>query len=228
MQRAARLHALTEELRRGAERGRTADQLAVRLEVTTRTVKRDISALQSAGVPIESRAGPGGGYFLDRAASLPAVNFTVAQAIAIALALAMNRDAPFAEDGRAALAKLLDVMDPESRRRAEEVGARVWVRGSAHSSSAIRRAIEECVERRRLVSLRYLDDDGVRSDRRVEPHMLAHTGGRWYLIGWCRTRDAVRWFRLDRVADAATTSESFEPRPADVFGEPPRDAFAVR
>lgn len=228
MKRSARLHALSEDLRRAADRGRTAEQLAARLEVTTRTVKRDVATLQSAGVPIESRAGPGGGYFLAAAASLPPVNFTAAQAIAITVALAMNGDAPFAEDGRVALEKLLDVMDAESRRRAEELGSRVWVRGSPHSSAAIRRAVEEGVESGRVVSLRYVDDEGNRSDRRVEPHMLAHTGGHWYLLGWCRTRAGVRWFRLDRVSEATVTTDTFDRRDPAVFGEPPRDAFAVR
>ncbi len=228
MDRAARLHAVTEDLRRAGDRGRTAGQLAARLEVTTRTVKRDISTLQAAGIPIGARPGPGGGYFIAGEASLPAVNFTVAQAMALAVALATSQDAPFARDGQAALEKLLDVMDPASRERVEELGAKVWVRGADRSTATIRHAIEEGVERGRVVSLGYSDADGLRSDRRVEPHMLAHTGGHWYLIGWCLTRNDVRWFRLDRVTDAAVTTQSYEPRDPAVFGEPPKDAFAVR
>ena len=73
------------------------------------TVKRDVSALQQAGVPIWATAGPGGGYALDAAATLPPVNLTPAQAVAVAVALAEAPDAPFAVDGRAALQKVLDV-----------------------------------------------------------------------------------------------------------------------
>ncbi|NMN95149.1 helix-turn-helix transcriptional regulator [Antrihabitans stalactiti] len=228
MQRAARLHAIMEELRRVGDRGRTAEQLAHLLEVTTRTIKRDIATLQAAGSAIAAQAGPGGGYFLIGQPSLPPVNFTSAQAVAIAVALAMNRDAPYAQDGRAALAKLLDVMDPASRQQVEKVGARVWVRGADGSAATIRRAIEEGVERNLVVSLGYTDGDGNRSLRRVEPQLLAFTDGHWYVIGWCLTRNAVRWFRLDRVTDAAVTTRQFEPRDPAVFGEPPADAFPIR
>ena len=228
MQRAARLHAITEELRRAGDRGRTAEQLAHLLEVTTRTIKRDVATLQSAGSAIAAQAGPGGGYFLIGQPSLPPVNFTAAQAVAIAVALAMNRDAPFAQDGRAALAKLLDVMDDVSRQQVEEVGARVWVRGADSSVATIRRAIEQGVERNRVVSLGYTDAEGNRSLRRVEPHLLAYSNGRWYVIAWCLTRNAVRWFRVDRVSDAAVTTTPFEPRDPAIFGEPPADAFPIR
>jgi predicted DNA-binding transcriptional regulator YafY len=228
MQKSARLHAIAEELRRVGDRGRTADQLADLLEVTSRTVKRDIATLQSAGSPIAAQAGPGGGYFLIGQPSLPPVNFTAAQAVAIATALAMNRDAPFAQDGRAALAKLVDVMDTASRRQVEEVGARVWVRGSDSPAATIRRAIEQGVERNRVVSLGYTDGDGNRSLRRVEPHLLIYTYGRWYIVGWCLTRDAARWFRVDRVTDAAVTTTRFEPRDPAIFGQPPADAFPIR
>jgi predicted DNA-binding transcriptional regulator YafY len=93
MNRTDRLHALGEELRRAGPRGRTASQLATWLEVSTRTVKRDAAALQQAGLPVWAQAGPGGGYVLDAVATLPLVNLTPAQAVAVAVALAAQRDA---------------------------------------------------------------------------------------------------------------------------------------
>src|SRR4051795_10889395 len=129
--RTDRLHALTEELRRTGPRGRTAGWLAGWLEVSARTVKRDVSALQQAGGAIWATAGPGGGDGLGAGAPLPPVNLTPAQAVAVAVALAGAPDAPFAVDGRAALQKVLDVMGPAARVEAEWLAGRVWVRGSS-------------------------------------------------------------------------------------------------
>ncbi|MFE4502608.1 helix-turn-helix transcriptional regulator [Rhodococcus sp. NPDC056743] len=234
--RAARLHALLEELRRRGDRGSSATRLAAQFGVTSRTVKRDIETLMESGSAIEGRSGPGGGYRLIGRATLPPVNFTVPQAVSIALALTAVGDAPFADDGRAALAKLLDVMDTDSRARVEELSGRVWVRHGEQEeadeeSGVNRRAIEQALERKCVVSLRYIDGDGAESTRAVEPHLLAHTRDRWFLIGWCRTRDAVRWFRLDRIQKATLTKVHFVPRETALFGEPPptaRSAADVR
>jgi predicted DNA-binding transcriptional regulator YafY len=204
--------------------------LAALFEVTTRTIKRDIAVLQSSGAAIQATAGPGGGYGIIGNGMLPPVNFTPAQAVSVALALRACRDAPFSTDGRAALAKLLDVMDEESRERVERLGAKVWIRRDADSGGAeprIRRVVEVGVQRDLMVSLRYVDRDGGRTERVVEPHLLAHTRGSWFLVAWCLTRSGVRWFRLDRVSDATLTGRSFVPRDPALFGEPPGDARTV-
>ncbi|MGY1715217.1 helix-turn-helix transcriptional regulator [Geodermatophilus sp. SYSU D01106] len=227
MNRTDRLHALTEELRRAGPRGRTAGRLAAWLEVSTRTVKRDVDALQQAGVPIWASSGPGGGYVLDAAATLPPVNLTPAQAVAVAVALAGAGDAPFAADGRAALEKVLDVLGPEARAEAERLGGRVWVRSGAGRPDPAP-VVEEALARRRVVAITYRDRAGTASRRRVEPHLLARTGDRWYLIGWCRERDAPRWFRWDRIEAASLTTETAPERDPAAYGTPPPDARAVR
>ncbi|MGC0364285.1 putative DNA-binding transcriptional regulator YafY [Rhodococcus sp. 27YEA15] len=227
MDRAARLHALLEELRRRGDRGSTCARLAEEFGVTTRTVKRDVETLMRSGAAIEGRSGPGGGYRLVGRATVPPVNFTVAQAVSIALALTAAIDAPFADDGRVALAKLLDVMDDESRSRVEELRGRVWIHDKherAVESGANRRALEYGLEHHLVVSLQYTDGDGAESVRLVETHILAKNEDHWYVIGWCRQRNGVRWFRLDRVRRATLTREVFEPRALTVFGEPPSRA----
>ena len=227
MNRTDRLHALTEELRRAGPRGRTAQRLAAWLEVSTRTVKRDVDALQQAGVPVWASAGPGGGYVLDAAATLPPVTLTPAQAVAVAVALAGATDAPFAVDGRAALEKVLDVLGPQARAEAERLGGRVWVR-SREGRPDPASVVEQALARRRVVALTYRDREGTASRRRVEPHLLARTGDRWYLVGWCRERDAPRWFRWDRIESAALTTEPAPERDPALYGTPPPDAHAVR
>lgn len=146
MNRSDRLYALVEELRAAGPRGRTAAWLAARFEVATRTIKRDVAGLQRAHVPIGAQGGPGGGYMLDAAATLPPVTFTVREATAVAVALVTQPDLPFGDDGRSALAKLLGAMSPESRENAARVVGRVWVRhggGRSAGRSPVTRTLDD-------------------------------------------------------------------------------------
>jgi predicted DNA-binding transcriptional regulator YafY len=233
--RTDRLYALTDELRRAGARGRTSAALARRFEVSPRTIKRDVLALQESGLPIWAQGGPGGGYVLDAAVSLPPLNFTAAQAVAVAVALASVRHAPFAADGGTALAKVFDVLDAGSRDRAAALGSRIWVNddpldpppGATSGPAAGARVIEEALHRRLVVALDYQDSAGTRTRRRVEPMIMALTYGHWYLIGWCRDRDAVRWFRWDRVRDAHLTKDPAPERDLSAIGEFPPTARPV-
>jgi predicted DNA-binding transcriptional regulator YafY len=108
--RTDRLYALVEELRAVAPRLRRSAQLAARFEVSVRTIERDLLALQVAGVPIWAQPGPGGGYAVDPAHTLPPVNFTAAEATAIATALATPGATPLPQAARTALQKLVAAM----------------------------------------------------------------------------------------------------------------------
>jgi Predicted transcriptional regulator len=123
--RTDRLYALVEELRAVSPRRRSARELAARFEVSTRTIERDISALQQAGVPIYAEPGRRGGYVLDATMTLPPVNFTPAEAVAIALALSLTGDRPFAGHARTALRKLVAAMPRPDGERARDIAARV-------------------------------------------------------------------------------------------------------
>src|SRR5687767_11770652 len=110
VRRTDRLYALVEELRVRAPRPVSRSRLAQALEVTPRTVERDILALQQAGVPIWSQRGRGGGYALDSHWSLPPLNFDATEALAVITALAAARTLPFADAGRRAQQKVLAAM----------------------------------------------------------------------------------------------------------------------
>lgn len=224
MRRAERLHALSEMLRRSGSRGHTAERLASELEVSVRTIKRDLAALERSGTPLWSRPGPGGGYGLVAGASLPPVSLSPAQAVALLAAVAAASDAPYADLARAGVRKIVDVLDPRTRTRAEELAGRVWVDAPRPSSRAVRSALEEAMADQRVVRIRYTSATGTTTTRDVEPMLFASTNGRWHLIGWCRLRDAVRWFTVDRIERAAVTATPCEGHTIDEVGTPPPGA----
>jgi predicted DNA-binding transcriptional regulator YafY len=226
--RTERLYAIAEELRAAGPSGRTGTWLAARLEVSTRTIKRDIDALLQAGLPLWAQAGRGGGYVLD-AATMPPLNITGAEAAAIAVALASLPELPFAVDGRSALSKVLAAMSAAERQRAESIAARLWLRAPDRlPRAAVARVLDEALRRQRVVVLHFTDRNGEPTERAVEPVALAATDGHWHLLAWCRLRAGPRWFRTDRITAAHLTAEPApEHDPATLFGTPPPDARPV-
>lgn len=228
MNRTDRLYAMREELRRAGPAGRTADRLAALFEVSVRTVKRDISSLQQGGFPVSAQPGPGGGYAVDAAATLPPVNFTDAEVSGLAAAVMAHRGQPFDGHARAALTKVLGVMDEAGRQRARALSGRIWIdRADAPDDARVRHAVERAFHEHRVLSVRYTDDDGAETTTRIDPVFLGHTRGGWWVVGHCRTRDAICWFRLDRILAARATSERAADIPVESVGTPPRTARPV-
>lgn len=227
MTRTERLHALTESLRRAAPRGRTAEQLAREFEVTTRTVKRDLAALAAGGLPVWGRTGPGGGYGLAESTSLPPITLTAAQAVALTSAVTVAAHAPFADSARAATRKVLDVLDPVTRRQVGELSGRVWVDVAPGAPRRTMSVLEQALTDQVTVNLTYTDRAGRRTRREVEPMIFALTGGRWRLVGWCRLRDGVRWFDLSRVQAASATRRRCSGHDVAEIGTPPQAARTV-
>ena len=228
MNRTDRLYALREELRRADSAGRTAEDLAELFGVSTRTVKRDISTLQHGGFPVWARPGPGGGYAVDRAATLPPVNFTAAEVAGLAAAVSASRGQPFNDHARAALVKALSVMDAPARERATRLSERVWIDHTEPPGDVrIRQAIEGALREQRVLIVNYCDRHDRPTERRVDPVALAGTAGRWYLVGNCRTRKAIRWFRLDRMTSARLTTEPSMAISVEDIGTPPATAQAI-
>ncbi|MEU6779526.1 YafY family protein [Nonomuraea angiospora] len=228
MNRTDRLYALVEDLRAIAPRCRSARELAKRFEVSVRTIERDITALQESGVPIYAEPGRKGGYAIDKKMSLPPLNFTPAEAVAIAVALSKAGDQPFGRQARSALRKVVAAMPGSEGDLARELARRVQLvhqppePGSPEiqplGGEGISRAIEEALLRRRVLRLEYADAKGALTSRDVEPGVfLGGRGGFWYLVAWCRLRDDVRVFRLDRIAAATVTTERSPDRPLEGF-----------
>jgi predicted DNA-binding transcriptional regulator YafY len=227
MKRTERLHALSEMLRRSGSRGCSAERMAREFDVSVRTIKRDLAALANSGAPLWSRPGPGGGYGLALGASLPPVSLSPAQAVALMAAVSAAPDAPYADLAAAGVRKILDVLDPRTRARADELADRVWVEALPSASRATRSALEEGMAEQRVVRIRYTSGDGTTTTRDVEPVLFAATNGQWYLVGWCRLRDAMRWFTVSRVERAHVTKTACSGHTVDEVGEPPANARAV-
>ncbi len=228
MKRTERLHALTELLRRSSTRGYTAERLAAEFGVSVRTVKRDLAALENSGAPVWSRPGPGGGYGLAAGANLPPISLTPAQAVALLTAVSAAPDAPFSDLASAGVKKILDVLDPQTRARAGQLASRVWVNTSPSPTRAVRSALEQAMAEQRVVRIRYVSGAGSVTSRDVEPIFFGSTDGRWYLIGWCRLRNAVRWFSLSRVEHASVTKIPCEGHSIAEVGAPPATAKSVQ
>jgi predicted DNA-binding transcriptional regulator YafY len=184
----------------------TAEELARRLEVTTRTVRRDVTRLRALGYPVEAVAGPGGGYRLGVGGKLPPLLLDDEEALAVALGLRLAATAAVVglEDASlSALSKLEHVLPPRLRSRLEDVSestvTTTWVSTQRvdHDSLA---TVAATTRARTRLRFDYTDAEGRPSERHTEPFRLVHTGRRWYLVAFDLDRDDWRTFRLDRVS----------------------------
>jgi predicted DNA-binding transcriptional regulator YafY len=149
------------------------------------------------------------------------LSLTPEQAAAVAVALAAQPDGPYAAEGRGALERVLAALEPDPRRREALVTSTLLVRVEAERAAAVRSQLEQGLAQHRVVVLTYRDGKGAATRREVESQLLARTADREYLVAWCREREAIRWFRLDRVASAELTAESAPRRDPATFGAPP-------
>lgn len=229
MNRTDRLYALREELRRAGPRGRTADQLASTFEVSSRTIKRDISALQAGGFPVWAQPGRIGGYIVDEAATLPPVNLTATEVSGLTAALAATERGPFHGAAQTALVKILAVMEPGARDRATSLAQRIWLdyAGETEIDTGVWRAVERSLAEGRLLRVRTLRKTGRELEARVDPIVLAHTHGVWHLVGQDRGDRVIRWWPLARIVAASVLTEPAEPIPVEAIGTPPPSARTV-
>lgn len=207
MNRTDRLYALVEELRAVAPRPRSARWLADRFEVSTRTIERDLSALQQGGVPIWAEPGRTGGYCLDATHTLPPLGLTVDEALAVVVSLGMLAESPFREAARSALRKLVAVTDDRTFAESAELASRVHLLEEPRESPLLP-GLGEALRAGRVLQITYTDRAGATTSRAVEPMGCIGRDGDWYLVAWCRLRNGVRAFRGDRISAMTPTGET--------------------
>nr|WP_314842160.1 transcriptional regulator [uncultured Microbacterium sp.] len=188
--------------------------LADRLDVTPRTVRRDIDRLRELGYRITAIKGPDGGYRLAAGSELPPLLFDDEQAVAIAVALqsAASSGIDIDEGAARALATVRQVMPSRLRHRVDGIrfsGAENTVKVDA----AVLEAVSAAVRDRKILRFDYGDATDDRMPRRTEPHAVAAREGRWYLLAWDLDADDWRTFRLDRLRPRIPTGPAFTARP---------------
>ncbi len=197
----------------------TGPELARRLEVDERTVRRYITTLQELGVPVVSERGRYGSYALKPGRKLPPMVFTEEETLGLVLGLLAARrlgvsgDTPAVE---AALAKVERVMPVALRERLgtlERAVASTAPVPATPPTGEIVAGLAEAVDGSRRVRLRYRSARSGETERTVDPYALLEGEGRWYLFAYCRLRQGARLFRLDRVLWAETLEETFERPP---------------
>ncbi|HEY1275307.1 MAG TPA: YafY family protein [Thermoleophilaceae bacterium] len=193
-------------------------ELADRLEVSPRTIRRDVDRLRELGYPVESTTGPAGGYRLRAGAAMPPLLLDDDEAIAIAVGLRTAASAfvdGIEETSIRALVKLEQVLPAHLRRRvrALQTSTETLVTGGGPTvdPAALTVIAAACRDRER-VRFAYTARDQADTRREVEPHSLVHAGRRWYLVAWDPSRSDWRTFRVDRLTKAASTGVRFTPR----------------
>jgi predicted DNA-binding transcriptional regulator YafY len=201
-------------------------ELADRLEVSGRTLRRDIERLRQLGYPVESLTGPAGGYRLRAGAAMPPLLLDDDEAIAIAVGLRTAARASVTgieETAVRALVKLEQVLPAHLRRRVGALGSATVappVAGPTVDPQHLTVIAAACRDSECL-RFAYRSRDGTDSRREVEPHTLVNLGRRWYLVAWDRRREDWRTFRIDRLTKPASSGVRFTPRKL-----PGRDAAA--
>jgi predicted DNA-binding transcriptional regulator YafY len=200
-----------------ARRDWPGGELADRLEVSGRTIRRDIERLRELGYPVESLTGPAGGYRLRAGTAMPPLLLDDEEAIAIAVGLrtaALASVAGIDETAVRALVKLEQVLPSHLRRRVRALqSATLTLPGGGPTvDPQFLTVIAAACRDSECVRFAYRSRDGVDSRREVEPHSLVNLGRRWYLVAWDRGRRDWRTFRVDRLARPASTGVRFTPR----------------
>jgi predicted DNA-binding transcriptional regulator YafY len=201
-------------------------ELAERLEVTARTLRRDVDRLRSLGYPVNSTSGAGGGYQLGSGATLPPLLLDDEEAVAVAVGLRTSASGSVTgieEASVRALAKLQQVLPSRLRRRVSALQAFIVPLGNSGptvDAETLSVIADACRDSQKL-AFGYSSRDGAASTRDVEPHRLVHTGRRWYLVAWDVGRNDWRTFRVDRIESRIATGQRFTPR------QPPEGDFAA-
>lgn len=194
-------------------------ELAERLDVDRRTIRRYITVLEELGIPVTTEQGRYGGYRLVAGFKLPPMMFTDEEALAVSLGLLAARQLGLADAAPAIAsvqAKLERVMPANLKKRVRGVSDTTRVilpRGEPSLDDRALQTLTVATESMRSVGFTYHSPDRGGIDRRVDPYGLVFREGRWYLTGFCHLREAMRSFRLDRISDVHLLPGTFQRPP---------------
>lgn len=208
MRRADRLFQIVQLVR--GRRLTTAAFLAQRLQVSLRTVYRDVADLQAQGVPLDGEAGVG--YRMRAGFDLPPLMFTPeeARALVASVRLAEPRlDVPLAAQAEMALGKIMAVLPPATRAAAESLALFAVPERLDAATRECLAQLRQAIESRRRVELHYRDVQGRDTLRMVRPLGCFHWDATWTLAAWCELRSELRSFRLDRITAIAVQADGF-------------------
>jgi predicted DNA-binding transcriptional regulator YafY len=196
----------------------TGSEIAGRLGIDARTVRRYIGVLQGLGIPIEGQRGVGGGYRIRPGYRLPPLMLADEEAVVVVLGLLATRgsgaDGPDAVDG--ALAKINRVLPSTLRRQVEALEETLGftrTTGGAPADAAAVLLLADAIRRRRRLRTAYRSFSGEESERELSPHGLVVHSGRWYLAAHDHLRDDLRTFRVDRMWRTALAEGAAVPPP---------------
>lgn len=212
MRRADRLFALVQLIR--GRRLSTAAWLAERLQVSPRTVYRDVAELQHQGVPIEGEAGVG--YRLGRGFDLPPLMFTVDEARALAVATRMAQqwlDPALSQAAEDAMSRVVSVLPASVRAEVERLPMHALAWGLEPQVAQRLQTLREAVQSRQLARLNYSDAVGHTTARTVRPLGCFYWGKVWTLAAWCEERNDFRSFRVDRMVGVQSLAQRFSDEP---------------
>ncbi len=192
-------------------------ELCERLEVTARTLRRDVDRLRTLGYPVASSSGTGGGYQLGAGAELPPLLLDDDEAIAVALGLrtaAAGGVAGMEEALVRALAKLDQVLPSRLSQRVAALHTVILPlapAGPSVEAGTLSHIAAACRDQE-MLRFGYKSREGAATAREVEPYRLVHTGSRWYLVAWDLGRHDWRTFRVDRIEPKLCSGQRFKPR----------------
>lgn len=194
-------------------------EMAARLGVDQRTLRRYIGTLEEMGIPVTAERGRAGGYSLVAGFKLPPMMFTEDEALALSVGLLAARGLGVADAAPAvasAQAKLERIMPANLKQRVRAIDETVQLDIRHANASAGNGALTElsgAAQSGHRTRLRYHDASGATSEREFDPYGLAFRDGYWYAVGMCHLRNGIRSFRLDRIDDVRTLALTFERPP---------------
>lgn len=217
MRRTDRLFELIQILRDG--RLHTAQAMAERLEVSTRTLWRDMATLIASGLPVEGERGMG--YLLREPITLPPLTLTPDEVQALTLGLQLvtsGADPSLARAADSLLAKITAVLPAGLM---QDAGSETWVFPGAEAMAAARHlpALRRAIRMQERILIHYSDSTGAATERSIRPMVLEFWGRVWTLASWCEARGDFRSFRVDRIDSLRTTGEIYPLEPGRTLAD---------